>query len=94
MNSDTVFALASAAGRAGIAAARARLAKKLPPKAVPVASKRPLVGSAEADDALMARLPRGSAMTRPPKPSVPSYTPNSRTGLKMGGLAAMLKKGC
>lgn len=74
-----------AAGRAGVAAAQARLAKKTPSKAVPVASKRPLVGSAEADDVRMARLPRGSAATQPPKPSVPSYTPNSRTGLSKGG---------
>lgn len=68
-----------AMGRAGIAAARARLAKapasgpakRLPPKAVPVAPKRPLIEPSEYGPARSLRIP-----------------------LKTGGLAAMPKKGC
>jgi len=60
-------------------------------KGVPVDSRKALIGGPEAGDAYMARLPRGSAATMPPKPGVPSYKPGSRSGLKKGGLAVMPK---
>lgn len=60
-------------------------------KGVPVDTRKALIGGPEAADVYMARLPRGSEARRPPEPSVPSYKPGTRSGLKGGGLAVMPK---
>lgn len=82
-------------GAKGVKIARERIAResvKSPArKGVPVDRRKALIGGPEAGDAYMARLPRGSAATLPPKPGVPSYMPGSRSGLKKGGLAVMPK---
>jgi hypothetical protein len=73
-----------AMGRAGIAAARARLSgKKLPPKAVPVASKRPLIESKTGGvvkkavggpvATLVPKLPGVKVVAKPKLPETPEY---------------------
>ena len=81
-----------AMGRAGIAAARARLSKAPARKGVPVDSRKAMIGSPEAADTYLARMPRGAV--KPAESTGPFRVLRGRTGLKNGGLATMPKKGC
>jgi hypothetical protein len=85
-----------AQGKKGLRMARERMSKeqvKMPMrKGVPVDSRKAMIGSPEAADTYMSRMPRGAV--KPAESTGPFRVLRGRTGLKNGGLAAMPKKGC
>jgi len=85
-----------AQGKKGIRMARERMSKeqvKMPMrKGVPVDSRKAMIGSPEAADTYLARMPRGAV--KPAESTGPFRVLRGRTGLKNGGLATMPKKGC
>jgi hypothetical protein len=85
-----------AQGKKGIRMARERMSKeqvKMPMrKGVPVDSRKAMIGSPEAADTYLARMPRGAV--KPAESTGPFRVLRGRSGLKNGGLATMPKKGC
>lgn len=85
-----------AQGKKGIRMARERMSKeqvKMPMrKGVPVDSRKAMIGSPEAADTYLARMPRGAV--KPAESTGPFRVLRGRSGLKSGGLATMPKKGC
>ena len=85
-----------AQGKKGLRMARERMSKeqvRLPMrKGVPVDSRKAMIGSPEAADTYMSRMPRGAV--KPAESTGPFRVLRGRTGLNKGGLAAMPKKGC
>jgi hypothetical protein len=85
-----------AQGKKGIRMARERMSKetvKMPMrKGVPVDSRKAMIGSPEAADTYLARMPRGAV--KPAESKGPFRVLRGRSGLKNGGLATMPKKGC
>ena len=83
-------------GAKGIRMAKERMLKekvKMPlRKGVPVDSRKAMIGSPEAADTYMSRMPRGAV--KPAESTGPFRVLRGRTGLNKGGLAAMPKKGC
>lgn len=82
-------------GAKGVRAAEQRMAKrevKLPPKAVPVASRKPLVGSATAEPPLSSPLYRNKGGVDAKRQMMLDRA--AAMGLKKGGLAAMPKGKC
>jgi hypothetical protein len=61
-------------------------------KGVPVDSRKAMIGSPEAADTYLARMPRGAV--KPAESTGPFRVLRGRSGLKNGGLATMPKKGC
>lgn len=83
-------------GAKGIRMAKERMLKEkvnMPMrKGVPVDSRKAMIGSPEAADTYMSRMPRGAV--KPAESTGPFRVLRGRTGLNKGGLAAMPKKGC